>query len=203
MLTVCRSRAFLLVFFGALCQEENMKLLFCSIFLLLMPCYVHAQDYDSFVLKYQSVRAAENLVSLELVLEQPKQHNIDAALKNGAILKLVFDIEVLEKKFFRNKLATTASLSYYLRYDPLTRQFTAMQESKTIARNADADFLLNLLLQHIKIEIPCKLEQNVTYLVQTKVDLLQSNARSWFGTDMLIGPDKIIQPVEFEYEFGL
>lgn len=166
-----------------------------------MPFVVWAQDYDSFVLKYQSVRAVSDRISLEYVLEQPQQHSIDTALKNGAIFKLQFEIEVLEKRFFRNKLVTTAALSYYLRYDPLTRQYTAMQESKTIARNADANFLLNLLLQHVTIEIPCILTKKNAYLVNTKVDLVQSNARNWFGSDMLIGPDKVIQPIEFSYEF--
>lgn len=178
-----------------------MKTLFCSIFFLLMPFAVFAQDYDSFVLKYQSVQAGSDRIFLEYVLEQPRQHSIDTALKNGAIFKLQFDIEVSEKKFFRNKIVTTAALSYYLRYDPLTRQYTAMQESKTIARNADANFLLNLLLQHVTIDIPCKLAKESAYFIQTKVDLVQTNARTWFGSEMLIGPNKVIQPIEFSYEF--
>lgn len=193
----------MLVFFKALCQYRPMKLLFCSLFLLLLPFSAAAQDYDSFVLNYQSVQAKEDKLCLEFVLEQPKEHKIDVALKDGAILKLVFDIEIAEKKFLRNKMLTNASFAYYLRYDPLTRQYTAMQESKTIARNADASFLLNVLIQHVTVEIPCKLEKNIKYAVHTKVDLSQSNARTWLGTNMFVGPDKIIQPVEFEYEFTL
>lgn len=180
-----------------------MKLFFCSLFLFLLPFSVLAQDYDAFVLNYQSVQAHSDKICVEFVFEQPKKHKIDTALKNGAILKLVFDMEVAEKKFLRSTTITTASFAYYLRYDPLTRQYTAMQESKTIARNSDANFLLNVLIQHVSVEIPCALHKNSKYVLRTLVDLSQSNARTWLGTNMLVGPDKIIQPLEFEYEFSL
>lgn len=179
-----------------------MKFICCIFFILILPVTSFAQEYDSFLLSYQQVRVEDGVLRLELVLEQPKEHKISAALKNGAILKLTVETQVFEKKFFRNKALTAGTLTYYLRYDPLTKQFNAMQEAKTIARNLDAEFLLNILIQHISIDIPYPFEANTDYLLKTKIDLVQSNAKNWLGQNMIFGPDKIIQPLEFDYEFS-
>ena len=94
-------------------------------------------------------------------------------------------------------------LNYYLRYDPLTRQFSAIQDAKTIARNADSVFLLDVIIKHIQYEIPCTLEKNAKYTLHTKIDLVQSNAKSWLAPVDFIEADKVIQPFEFDYDFSL
>ena len=167
-----------------------------------MPFALHAQDYDSFVLNYQSVQVLKDKIRFELVFEQPKKHKIANVLKKGAILKLIVDTELQQKKFLKNTVLSSHSLMYYLRYDPLTKQFTAMQDSNTIARNSDAEFLLNLLIKNIVFEIPCRIEKRKQYVLKTKIDLIQSNVQSWFGVAQLLEPDKVIQPLAFEYDFS-
>ncbi len=77
-----------------------------------------------------------------------------------------------------------------------------MQDSNTIARNSDAEFLLNLLIKNIVFEIPCRIEKRKQYVLKTKIDLIQSNVQSWFGVAQLLEPDKVIQPLAFEYDFS-
>ncbi|MDE5680738.1 MAG: DUF4390 domain-containing protein [Mailhella sp.] len=178
-----------------------MKVFFGYFFFFCLPFALHAQDYDSFVLNYQSVQVLEDKIRFELVFEQPKKHKIANVLKNGAILKLVVDTELQQKKFLKNTVLSSHSLMYYLRYDPLTKQFTAMRDSNTFARNADAEFLLNLLIKNIVFEIPFHAEKRKQYVLKTKIDLIRSNEQSWFGVVQLLEPDKIIQPLEFEYDF--
>ena len=38
--------------------------------------------------------------------------------------------------------------------------------------------------------------------IKTKIDLIQSNVQSWFGVAQLLEPDKVIQPLAFEYDFS-
>lgn len=184
-------------------QDKAMKFIVGLFLFFFLPMTSYAQDYDSFVLTYQSVQIFEKNIAVELVFEQPKQHKIEAVLKKGAILNLVIQTELAEKKFFRNKVITKHILNYYLRYDPLTRQFSAIQDAKTIARNADSVFLLDVIIKHIQYEIPCTLEKNVKYTLHTKIDLMQSNAKSWLAPVDFIEADKVIQPFEFDYDFSL
>lgn len=179
-----------------------MKFVVSLFFLFFLPMAAHAQDFDSFVLSYQSVQVLEDKIAVELVFEQPKKHKIETALKNGAVLNLVIQTDLMQKRFFKDKFLTTHTLTYYLRYDPLTRQFSAIQDAKTIARNVDAVFLLDVIIKHIQFEIPYHLEKNTEYSLHTKIDLLHSGAKSWLSPVPLIEPDKIIQPFEFDYDFS-
>lgn len=183
-------------------QDKTMKFVISLFFIFALPMVSFAQDYDSFVLTYQSVQVFEDNIAVELVFEQPKQHKVEAVLKKGAILNLVIQTELAQKKFFRDKVLTQHLLTYYLRYDPLTRQFSAIQDAKTIARNADPVFLLDVIIKHIQFEIPYQLEKNKKYTLHTKIDLMQSNTKSWLAPVDFIETDKIIQPFEFDYDFS-
>lgn len=179
-----------------------MKFFVSVFFIFILPFVSHAQEYDSFVLTYQSVHVLEESIAVELVFEQPKKHKFEAALKKGALLTLVIETELVQKNFFRNKLLTTHTLTYYLRYDPLTRQFSAIQDAKTIARNVDALFLLDVLIKHVNFEIPYQIEKNSAYRLHSKIDLVQANTQSWLSPVQFIGSEKIIQPFEFDYDFS-
>lgn len=190
------------MFFEALWQERAMKFLASLILFFCLPFAVYAQEYDSFVLAYQSVQVFDENIAVEFVFEQPKKHKIEAVLKKGAILNLVLQTELKQKKFFRNSVIANHILNYYLRYDPLTRQFSAIQDAKNIARNADPVFLLDVIIKHIQFEIPCILEKDAKYTLHTKIDLVQSNTKSWLAPVDFIEADKIIQPFEFDYDFS-
>lgn len=194
--------AFSLVFFGMLCQNRAMKFVISLFFLFLLPAAGNAQDFDSFVLSYQSVQVLEDNIAVELIFEQPKKHKFETVLKKGALLNLVIQTDLLQKRFFKDKFLTTHTLTWYLRYDPLTRQFSAIQDAKTIARNADAVFLLDVIIKHIQFEIPWKIEKNTEYSLHIKIDLVQSNAKSWLSPVQMIESDKVIQPFEFDYDFS-
>ena len=179
-----------------------MKFLTALFFIFVLPFAGYAQEYDSFVLTYQGVQVLEKSIAVELVFEQPKKHKLETSLKKGALLTLVVETELLQKNFFRNKLVTAHTLTYYLRYDPLTRQFSAIQDAKTIARNADANFLLDVIIKNINFEIPYQTEKKSAYRLHTKIDLVQANTQSWLSPVLLIGSEKIIQPFEFDYDFS-
>lgn len=189
------------MFLDTLCQYKAMKFIVGLFFLFVFPFVGYAQEYDSFVLTYQRVQVLDESIAVEFVFEQPKKHKFEAALKKGALLSLIVETELAQKKFFRNKLLTTHTLTYYLRYDPLTRQFSAIQDAKTIARNADASFLLDVLIKHINFEIPYQIEKKSAYKLHTKIDLVQANTQSWLSPVQFIGSEKIIQPFEFDYDF--
>lgn len=190
------------MFFGALWQDKTMKFIASLFFIFVLPMVSFAQDYDSFVLTYQSVQVFDEKIAVELVFEQPKKHKIETVLKNGAILNLVIQTELAQKKFFRDKFITNHILVYYLRYDPLTRQFSAIQGAKTIARNADPVFLLDVIIKHIQFEIPYQTEKDTNYRLHTKIELVQSNTKSWLAPVDFIEADKVIQPFEFDYDFS-
>lgn len=179
-----------------------MKFFVGLFFLFLLPASGYAQDYDSFVLSYQSVQVSDDNIAVELIFEQPKKHKFETVLKKGAILNLVIQTDLVQKRFFKDKFLTTHTLTWYLRYDPLTRQFSAIQDAKTIARNTDAVFLLDVIIKHVQFEIPWHIEKNAKYSLHTKIDLVQSNAKSWLSPVQMIESDKIIQPFEFDYDFS-
>lgn len=179
-----------------------MKFVVSLFFIFFLPMEVYAQDFDSFVLSYQSVQVLEDKIAVELVFEQPKKHKIETVLKNGAMLTLIIQTDLVQKRFFKDKFLTTNTLSYYLRYDPLTRQFSAIQDAKTIARNSDGVFLLDVIIKHIQFEIPWHIEKNTKYSLHTKIDLVYSGAKSWLSPVQFIESDKIIQPFEFDYDFS-
>lgn len=178
-----------------------MKFVVSLFFIFFFPLVSYAQDFDSFVLSYQSVQVLDDKIAIELVFEQPQKHKFEAELKKGAMLTLVVQTDLAQKRFFKDKLLTTYTQTYYLRYDPLTRQFSAIQDSKTIARNADAVFLLDVIIKHIKYEIPYQIEKNTKYTLHTKIDLVHANTKSWLSPVPFIESDKIIQPFEFNYDF--
>ena len=54
-------------------QDKAMKFIAGLFLFFFLPMTSYAQDYDSFVLTYQSVQIFEKNIAVELVFEQPKQ----------------------------------------------------------------------------------------------------------------------------------
>lgn len=179
-----------------------MKLLVLSFLLFFQANIAFAEDFDSFILNYQSVKPINDSVNVELVLDKPHNSRIEQVLKQGIILKLSIDNEVYQKRMLLPaKLVSQLELIYYLRYDPLTRQYIIMQEAQTIAKNIDADFLLDVIIKHVNIVIPTKLEKGKEYKVLTKVQLLYSTNQPYVKNNLFFNSDKIIQPLDIVYDF--
>ncbi len=179
-----------------------MKSLVLSFLFFFYANFVFASDFDSFILTYQSVQPVNNAINLELVLDKPKDNQIEKVLKKGIILKLSVNNFVYEKRLLLpSKLISQLELVYYLRYDPLTRQYTIMQEAQTIARNIDANFLLDVIIKNISISIPTKLIKNNDYTLTTKIQLSQSSNQPYIKNNLFFNSDNIIQPLEIVYDF--
>lgn len=179
-----------------------MKSLVLSFLFIFYANFAHASDFDSFILNYQSVHPINNAINLELVLDKPTENQIQKVLKKGIILKLSVNNFVYEKRLLLPaKLISQLEIVYYFRYDPLTRQYTVMQEAQTIARNLDANFLLDIIIKHISISIPTKLIKNKEYQLITKIQLNPSSNQPYIKNNLFFNSDNIIQPLEIVYDF--
>lgn len=183
-------------------QQKDMQRFIIVLFLFLLPFKVYASDYDAFILNFLRVNPSYNEILVEMVLNVPVENNVENDLKNGKILKFSINITISqERSILPSKRICTHLTEYYLSYEPLTRQFMVLDDTKAFIKNADARYLLQTLINSLKLKIPATLEENKHYYMEINVSLTQSTNQDWVQKNIFFLSGDIIQPATFEYEF--
>lgn len=183
-------------------QQKGMKKFILLLLLILFSFQAYASDYDAFILNFLRVTPSNNAVLVEMVLDVPLQNNIESNLKNGKILKFIIDTTISQKQsMFRSKIISESVAEYHIHYDPLTFQFLVIDNTKTVIKNTDLEYLLSTFIHNLQFKIPVTLENNHHYYMNINVSLTQKTAQSWLQTNFLFLSDKIVQPATFKYEF--
>ncbi len=179
-----------------------MQKLITLLFFILFSFQAYASDYDAFILNFLRVNPQNNFINIEMALGAPTKNNVEQQLRNGQILKFIIDIAIShERTLLPAKEISRYSTEYYLRYDPLTRQYMVINEAKPSIRNTDANYLFKTLISNLNFKIPAMLSKNKHYIMNINVSIRQTTNQPWIQKNLFFLSDSIIQPATFKYEF--
>ena len=183
-------------------QQKGMRKFIITLFFLLFSFRVYASSYDAFILNFLRVNPSDNMIQIEMALDVPAENNIENNLKSGQVLKFVIAVNVSkERNLLPSKTISEHIIEYYLRYDPLTRQFMVINDEKPSIQNTDAHYLLETFIKNFKFQITTQLKKNERYNIDIDVNLSQSANQPWVQKNVFFLADDIIQPATFEYDF--
>lgn len=179
-------------------MKKNIFIICCILFAF--P--VLAKNYDAFILNFLRVNPMPEMVAVHMVLAIPSKHTMEQNLQKGSILKFTILANLKKNRvILPAKNIQSKEISYYIKYDPLTRQYVILLEDKINLRGTDINHLFNTLIENITIEIPAKLIPESTYVLVLEVSIEHHTTASWMQKNLFLFLDTIIEPAIFEYEF--
>ncbi len=160
-------------------------------------------DYDAFIMNFLRVNPKEDSVAVQITLDVPADLAFfSERLKKGDTLE--FSIEARLKQgriIMHDKQVGAYQKSYYIQYDPLTKQYLILDNAKPILINVNATYLLRTFVQNLQFEIGVELIKDKQYELIIDVQLYQSTDKPWKEKNLFFVSKEIIQPATFNYNF--
>lgn len=172
-----------------------------TLFLLSFICVISpSKAQDSFILNYLSVNPQENTTDIHLVVLAPQADAVEEALKKGLILKFNINFDIYEKRtFLTDKKISEKNIEYFLRYDPLTRQYMAIFNTQPPLRNANCAKLLQSLTKNIHTTIPVTYKKETEYALLISLEIEQHQHETWMKKNLFFVEQEIFPHFELEY----
>ncbi len=192
---------------NCICLYKLKNIALGLVFLLLPSlifCPKFAQASAFFHLSASGISIENKSVNVELYLTIARMDEVEKILKSGASIEISCNTNLLRKNpIFYDTSIEYQDITWFLRYDALTREFLLSYNDSLVQRNRDLKKLVDSIFFPLSLDLAhADLEARTAYTIDVELNLRQAKIPAWIEKTLFFWDWNLIS-TRYSFDFTL